>query len=205
MYQSQRYNIAIFEREILLTDFTKAGAQEYVIEEKELSKLFKYDRSAKVKMFPGLIWVKASIEGNDEYLVTMKRKKRKLIYAHQQNFRHITMEIPNVAIKATVSHGMVRISNIWAYKGELNNKTQLYRIALPNVGESDVCNGENMKVGKDPMKAIEMCMFETPFNHHRHMVGKEVITFVEYAKKYKGRMPFHTLKKLGKGKSILEA
>jgi hypothetical protein len=47
-------------------------------------------------------------------------------------------------------------------------------------------------------------LFDSPFNHHRYLVGRENIKFLDYLKKYKGKSPFYSLPIVGKGASILE-
>ncbi len=207
MKQEQLYNIAIYEQAILMTDHTSGTARQFIVQEEELMKLFKFDRSVTLRTFPGLIWMKASLEGNDRYLVTLKRKKRKIIYAHKQKFRHINIEIPNIAVIASIYQGNVNISQVFAYQGVLTNQSNLYELALPNIGGSSVCmGGERIPVVDDDiLAAIEVALFETPFNHHQGLCGKDQVHLPEYVKKHRGKMPFRTLNFIGRGKNLLEA
>ncbi len=51
--------------------------------------------------------------------------------------------------------------------------------------------------------AVERTVFDTPFNHHNHLVGREDLPFHDYVKKYGGRCPLRTLKPIGRGRDIL--
>lgn len=203
--QDQIYNIGIYEEAILLTDFRGDVEQRYVIEEEELMKLFRFNRSVVFKPFEGLLWMKGSLEGGDCYLVQTPRAKRKLIHDHKGKMSHITMDIPQMIVKAYSNNGEIKVGNLWAFKGKLTGKTMLYSLALPNIGNSSLCQGSQRvpeKVGI--MKAIDQCLYETPFNHHQHLVGREELPFLDYVKKYKGRMPFHSLVELHRAEQILE-
>jgi hypothetical protein len=203
--QKQLYNIGIYEEAILLTDYRGKSEQRFLIEEDELMKLFRFNRHVTFRPFEGLIWMKGSLEGGDEYLVTMPRAKRKLIHDHKGKMSHIIMEMPQMIVKAYSESGNIRVNSMYAFKGKLTSNTMLYTLALPNIGSSHLCQGsQRVPESIGIMKAIDQCIYETPFNHHQHQVGKEDIPFLDYVKKYKGRMPFNTLKEIGRAKGLLE-
>lgn len=206
MSQQQLYNIAIYEESILLTEFKDDTERSFVIKEEDLMEFFKFNKEVKLVPFEGLVWMKSQLEGGDSYLVTIKRAKKKLIHESRSGLKHINMEIPNLAVKASVdSNDTIHIGGLWAYQGELKKSTVLYELALPNISRSSLCMGSaHIKAKRDIIKAIEEALYETPFNHHSHLVGEEKIPFLEYLKKYKGRMPFKTLRPLGRAKQIME-
>jgi hypothetical protein len=203
--QDQLFNIGIYEEAILLTDFRGAAEKRFVIEEEELMKLFRFDRHVVFRPFEGLIWMKGSLDGGDQYCVIKPREKRKLIHDQKGKLSHITMEMPRMIVKARSSGGNLHVNHMYAYQGKLTRNSKLYSLALPNIGSSHLCQGsQRVSESIGIMNAIDQCIYETPFNHHQHRVSKEEIPFLEYVKKYKGRMPFHTLKEIGTGQDILE-
>jgi hypothetical protein len=204
--QTQLYGIGIYEMGILLTDFTGKHPTQYIVEQEELMKLFKFDRKVTLKPFPGLIWMKASLEGVNSYLVTMKRHKRKILYSDGKKLSHIPMTLPNIAIYAKEEGGYMRISSVYAYPGELKPSTPTYDLPLPNIGLGNVCMGSvKIPVGKNIMKAIDSALFDTPFNNHQGLVGKDNILFKDYVVKHRGYMPFSSLTQIGTGRKLLEA
>lgn len=203
--QNQLYGIGIYEQGILLTDFTGKHPKQYLVEQEELMKLFKFDRKVTLKPFPGMIWMKASLEGENSYLVAIKRGKRKILYGDGGKLISFAMTLPNIAVLAKESGGYMRISSVHAYPGKLKPSTPIYDLPLPNIGGGNVCMGSGrIPVGKNIMKAIEKAFFDTPFNHHNGLVGKDPILFKDYVKKFKGHMPFHSLAHIGTGRDILE-
>lgn len=202
--QQQFYNIAIYEEAILLTDFTRQDAPTFVVDQEDLMQLFRFNLQVTLKPFDGLVWMKKDLEGKTSYLVTLPRQRRKLIYKADR-FQHVSMEIPNVLLLLRIANGKTDIRNLWAYPGKLKSTTQLYELALPNIGGSSICLGSaSVTTTKNVIKDAETLLFETPFNHHRQLVGKNQIPFLEYVKQHKGKMPFHTLRPLETAKRILE-
>ena len=208
MGQRQLYGIGIYEEAILLSDFTGKHEKRFVVDEQELMKLFRFNRTVTLKPFEGLVSMEATLDGEETFLVTLKRSKRKIIYHVKDEgvtLKHLNIEMPNTLVRAQVRDNIINITSLWAYKGKLTKKTELFELALPNIGGTDLCQGgAYIKVNGNVMKAIEDALFETPFNHHRHLVSKEDLPFLEYFDKYKGKMPFKTLRKLGHGRQLLE-
>jgi hypothetical protein len=203
--QKQLYGIAIYEEAILLSDFTGRNPKRFVVEQEQLMELFKFNKHVTLKPFEGLVHMKAQLEGDEEYLVTFKRQKKKIIHSHKNKLSHIIMEMPNLAIMAYADDNYVRVSEVYAYPGTLTKSTPLYELPLPNISHSRLCLGSvQIQINHNMMKAIETAFYETPFNHHSHLAGRENLPFLDYVQKYKGRMPFHSLNQIGTGRDILE-
>jgi Prokaryotic E2 family D len=203
--QTQLYGIGVFEEEIILSDFTGEAEKRFCVTPEQLMGFFRAD--IVLRPFPGLVWMKAS-GTDDAYLLTFPAKERTILYRHGKKIVTRKMSVPALAVKATFSRDKkVTQIHMWAFAGkELNATTQLYELPLPNVSGSDLCLGSTeRRFGHDVREAVEKTIFDTPFNHHRYIVGKEKLKFLDYVRKYKGRCPFATLNKLGTGRQLLEA
>ena len=206
MEQAQLYGIGVYEEAIVLTDYTGKAEKQYLIDEKQLMEFFRFNKEVTFDAFPGLIKMIADLEGNKSFVVTRPREKRKLIYSKDKKLIHVPMEMPPLLIAANInSRGQCRINYIAAYKGKLTPKTIMYAPALPNCNGTSMCNGgSNVQLKDDVMAAIDAAIYDTPFNHHSQLVGTESIPFLQYVKRYNGRMPFRTLHRMGKAESILK-
>lgn len=206
MEQRQLYGIGVFEQAIVLTDYTGRHEKQFIIDEKQLMEFFRYNKRVEFEVFPGLVKMFADLEGHREYVVTTPRAKRKLIYCKNKKLIHIPMEMPALLIKARISSdGECRIKYIAAYKGKLTHETPVYAPALPNCNGTSMCNGgSNIKLKDDVMAAIDAAIYDTPFNHHAQLVGTESIPFLKYVERYKGRMPFKTMHKMGIAGRVLK-
>ncbi len=204
MRQQQLYGIALFEGEAVLTDYTGNTEKSFVIDERDLQKFFRFERTVTFRPFEGLVWQKSGRE--DTYLITIKRQRRTLIHRGDGfKLRHIKMELPNMAVKARVQDGQIHVSDLWAYPGPLKKNTQLYGLPLPNLTRSRLCMGAaRIPFKGDVIKAVETALFETPWNHHQQVVGREQLYFQDYLDKYRGKCPFHSLSQIGFGRQILE-
>jgi hypothetical protein len=204
MRQKQLYGIGIYEDEILLTDYTGPAEKTFLVAQSEVMRLFHHEQSVRFKPFPGLIWMNAYPNQRADYLVTFKRRRWTILYQGKTLTSH-QLELPNMAIVASIRDQSVHIDRCFGFRKELNKASDLYDLPLPNLRDGQLCNsGSTIPAGKDVMRSIEAALFDSPFNHHRYLVGRENIKFLDYLKKYKGKSPFHSLPIVGKGASILE-
>lgn len=213
--QRQLYGIGIFEEEIILSDFTDGPEKRFVVSTEQLMDFFRSE--VVFRPFPGLVWMKSDGTG-ETYLVTLPATERTILYnsgrkkkrKDRSNLTDYRLRLPAIAVKAQVDTASRKITSIsmWGFAGrELTRETVLYELPLPNLNGSSLCLGSTERAanGTDLRGAIERVIFDTPFNHHSHLVGKAKIPFQDYVAKYKGRTPLATLPKLGTGRQILGA
>lgn len=212
--QKQLYGIAIFEEEIVMSEFDGAAEKRYTVTTDQLMDFFRSE--VVFRPFPGLVWMKSDGTG-ETYLLTLPAKERTVLY-HQtgkikakDKLHAIKMYFPAIAVKARISVTDRKIShiNMWGFKGcTLKPGSILYELPLPNLSGSLLCLGGTERVFKnDVIAAVEKVIFDTPFNHHNHLVGSEKIPFLKYISRYTqpGIFDFVPLNKIGKGSDILEA
>jgi hypothetical protein len=203
--QKQLYGIAIFEEEIVLADFTGDGERRFVVSPEQLMAFV----SAEVtfRPFPGLIWMKSDAQ-YETYLLMLPPGPRTILYRKGGKLVDYSLALPAMAIEARIAQSARTVNSIrmWGLAGKgLEAESILYELPLPNLSGAGLCLGSTERVvGNDVRAAVEKTIFDTPFNHHNHIVGLEKIPFHAYVKKHKGRCPFRTLKGLGKGRDILE-
>ncbi len=202
--QKQLYGIGIFEAEIVLSDFTNGSERRFVVTPDQLMGFIHSDIT--LQSFPGLIWMKAGA-GSEKYLLTLPAGQRTILYRRKKNVITKRLQLPAIAIEAGIEpvEKQVRTIRMWGFAGrQLKPDSILYELPLPNLGGSHLCLGSTERaVDRDILGAVERTIFDTPFNHHNHLVGREKLPFHDYVKKYAGRCPFHTLTKIGHGRDIL--
>jgi len=206
--QKQLYGVAIFEEEIVLSDFSDNAERRYTISPEQLMGFFKAEIT--FHPFPGLIWMKSSGD-SETFLLTLQAGPRTILYKRggkKKKTETIPLRLPSLAVKAAITGPERKITSIeiWGFAGRsLQADTILYELPLPNLTGSSMCLGSTERAhGRDVKAAVETTIFDTPFNQHNHIVGLEGLPFHDYAKKYKGGCPFRTLKKLGLGRQLLE-
>lgn len=200
--QRQLYGIAIFEEEIVLSDFTGHAESRFIISPEQLMSFVRTEVT--FRPFPGLIWMKTD-GGQDTYLLTLPAGLRTILYKPGKKMTVKKMQLPAIAIRAVFdSQKSIQSISMWGFTGRLRPETTLYELPLPNLGGSGLCLGAtNRNFGTDVRQAVEKAIFDTPFNHHNYLVGKERIPFHDYVKRYKGLCPLRTLKQIGTGSQIL--
>lgn len=214
--QKQLYGIGIFEDEIVLSDFTSAAEKRFIVTSEQLQGFFRSEIT--FTSFPGLIWMKLGGD-RETYLVTLPAGERTILYRQvvkkaakgkkaTKDLFDYKMRLPAIAVKASVDPGNRKIGGIamWGFFDRvLGPTTALYELPLPNLSGSILCLGSTERAAKngDILAAIERTIFDTPFNHHNHLVGSAKIPFQEYVAKHRGRCPVKTLVKIGAGKDIL--
>lgn len=211
--QKQLYGVAIFEEEIVLTDYTGDGEKSFCVTPAQLMDFFRSEVT--FRPFPGLVWMKSDGSG-ESYLVTLPAAERTILYRKGRKesrkgngkLQVIKLQLPAVAVLARVGADDRKIFDIdlWAFAGKvLAADTVLYELPLPNLQGSSLCLGsiEKAAPGSDLRGALERMIFDTPFNHHNHIVGTEKLPFHDYARKYKGRCPLRTLNRIGTGRELL--
>lgn len=211
--QKQLYGVGIFEEEIVLSDFTDGAEKRFIVSPEQLMDFFRSEVT--FRPFPGLVWMKSDGSG-ESYLVVLPRASRTILYRQvtkkskgkaKDDLVDYRLKLPAIAVQAKIDTAIRRISHIsmWGMSEmSLHEGTILYELPLPNLSGSSLCLGSTERaVGGDILGAIERTIFDTPFNHHNHLVGVERITFQSYVEKYGGRCPPRTLKKLGKGRDIM--
>jgi len=213
--QKQLYGIGIFEEEIVLSDFTAGAERRFIVSPDQLMDFFRTEVT--FRPFPGLVWMKSNGTG-ETYLVTFPARCRDILYRSGRKKKRkgkdgveiLRLNLPAIAVKAGIDAPTRKISSIemWGFAGrELSADTVLYELPLPNLSNSRLCLGSTERAagGEDIKAAIERTIFDTPFNHHNHLVGTERIPFHDYVAKYQGKSPLKTLRRIGKGRNILEA
>lgn len=207
--QKQLYGVAIFENEIVLSDFSGTAERRYIVTPEQLMTFFKTEIT--FTPFPGLIWMKTHGDG-ETFLITLPAAQRTILYKRggkgKKKTETIPLRLPAIAVKATVNGADRTIQSIsmWGFTGRtLQDDTVLYELPLPNLSGHSLCLGATERAhGCDIRATVERVIFDTPFNHHNNLVGTASLPFHDYAKKYRGRCPFRTLKKLGTGRRLLE-
>jgi hypothetical protein len=211
--QKQLYGIAIFEQEIVMSDFMSGTEKRFIVSAEQLNNFFRSE--VIFRPFPGLVWMKSTGDG-ETYLVTLPAGPRTILYRQtikvkgkkaKQDLIDFKLTVPAIAVQAKIDTASRKIQSIqmWGFAGKLDEKTVLYELPLPNLSRSSLCLGstERSAIGGDVLGAIERTIFDTPFNHHNHIVSAGKIPFEAYMTKYKGRCPIRTMNKIGTGKDIL--
>jgi len=203
--QRQLYGVGIFEEEIVLSDFTGEAERRFLVTPEQLMDFFRAERT--FVPFPGLVWMKA--DGvRERYLFTLPPGRRTILYRRKKKVVGKRLQLPAIAIEAAVvpAGRMILSIQLWGFAGrDLKADSILYELPLPNLGGSSLCLGSTERaISGDVLGAVERTIFDTPFNHHNHLVGKESLPFHDYVKKYDGRCPLRTLKRIGRGRDILE-
>jgi hypothetical protein len=205
--QKQLYGVAIFEDEIVLSDFSNSAERRFIVTPEQLMTLFKTEIT--FRPFPGLVWMKASGSG-EMYLLTMPAAQRTILYKQggkKKTTQAIPFRLPSIAVKAALDENRkLTTIEMWGFAGkQLRNDTVLYELPLPNLNGPRLCLGATERsAGSDIRAAVEKTIFDTPFNHHSNIVGTEKLLFHDYVKKYRGSCPWRTLTKLGTGRKLLE-
>jgi hypothetical protein len=206
--QKQLYGVAIFEDEIVLADFSDNAERRYVVTPEQLMGFFKTEIT--FRPFPGLIWMKTDGVG-DTFMITLPAAQRTILYKRggkgKKKIEAIPLRLPTIAVKASFSGTDRKLSSIgmWGFAGRtLRDDTVLYELPLPNLSGSSLCLGATERAsGCNISATVERVIFDTPFNHHSHLVGTAKLPFHDYAKKYRGSCPLRTLNKLGYGRQLL--
>jgi hypothetical protein len=203
--QKQLYGIGIFEEEIVLSDFTGGAEKRFVVTPEQLMAFVSSEIT--FRPFPGLLWMKSGAN-QESFLLVLPPAPRILLYRKSKKLSSIHMSLPAIAVEARIDKTLRKVSSIdmWGLaKKNIQADSVLYELPLPNLSGSSLCLGSTERTaGGDVRAAVEKTIFETPFNHHNHLVGLEKIPFHDYVKKYKGNCPLNTLKLIGKGRDILK-
>lgn len=207
--QRQLYGIGIFEEEIVLSDFTADGEQRFLVSPEQLMDFFRTE--VVFRPFSGLVWMKTDGHG-ERYLFTLPAAERPILYrpvAGKEKLDAYRLRLPAMAVLVSVKAATRNIDSIklWGFTGKvLADDSVLYELPLPNLSDFRLCLGstERVAIGDNISAAAERVIFDTPFNHHNHIVGTARMPFCDYVKKYKGRCPLHTLKRLCTGRALLE-
>jgi hypothetical protein len=211
--QKQLYGIAIFEDEIVLQDLTGSGEQRYLITPEQLAAFVR--STITLRPYPGLIWMKSDLE-SETHLLTIPAGPRTILYRPlykgkkkdgQAKLQNHQLTLPAIAARVKLDNGSIRTIELWGMNtATLKTGTRLYELPLPNITGSSLCLGSTIRTSQgDIRSAVIRTIFDTPFNHHNNIVGREKIDFLAYLKKHHGRSPLNTLKPLGTGKQLLEA
>lgn len=202
--QRQLYGIAIFEEEIVLADFTGNAERRFCITPEQLMLFFRTD-GVTFRPFPGLIWMKESSD-QKTYLLTLPAGERIILYKRKKKILDKKLLLPSLAVKVSVASdsGVIQSLSIWGFAGAtLKPESILYSLPLPNIGDSTMCLGGKRPVGDDVRAGVETAIFDSVFNHHNDVVGNERLSFFDYHRKYNGRVPLRTLKRIGFGRDLL--
>lgn len=212
--QKQLYGVGIFEQDIVLSDFTDGPEKRFVVTSEQLMDFFRTE--VFFRPFPGLVWMRSNGTG-ETYLLVLPAAERTILYHDPRADRKETdkgeieafkLSLPAIAVRADINVATRQIGEIgmWGLAGEtLEADSELYELPLPNLNGSRLCLGATSRAaaGEDIRGAVELTIFDTPFNHHSSMVGGESIHFQEYVKKYGGLCPLNTLKPIGHGRELL--
>lgn len=212
--QKQLYGIALFEQEIVLSDFTAGAERRFCVSPEQLMDFFRAEVT--FRPFSGLVWMKSDGRG-ETYLIIYPAVTRTILYRRgtspkrkrrgKDDLETHTLKLPAIAVRAAVESATRKIHSIdlWAFPGrELAAATVLYELPLPNLSGCRLCLGSTERaVDGDIRGAVERTIFDTPFNHHNHLVGTGKIPFHDYVAKYHGSCPLRTLNRIGEGRQIL--
>lgn len=202
--QRQLYGIAIYQEEIVLCDYTGDAERRFVVTLEQLMGFFR--TGVTFRPFPGLVWMKDNGDRRD-YLLTLPAGLRTILYRRKKKITAKSLRLPSLAVKVGLGSdgGSIRSIDLWGFTGrELRPDTVLYDLPLPNLRNASLCLGSTVRAaGDDIREAVERTIFDTPFNHHNDVVGRERLSFADYHRKYRGRCPLRTLNRLGHGRDIL--
>lgn len=202
--QKQLFGIGIFEEEIILEDFTGPAEKRFVISPEQLMGFVRTEVT--FRPFPGLIWMKSDGQ-HDTYLLTLPARQRAILYRKGKKLISRKLSLPAIAVSAVFDTAEHKVNNIsiWGFSGgAVKPATPLYELPLPNLSGYSLClGGTERAFGSDVRTAVEKTIFDTPFNHHNYLVGRERLPFLDYVKKHQGLSPFRTLKRIGTGRDIL--
>jgi hypothetical protein len=202
--QKQLYGIGIFEEEIVLADFTGAEEKRFVVSPDQLMAFVRTEVT--FRPFPGLVWMKSDAQ-NDSYLLVLPAGRRTIIYRKGKKLTEMPLTLPPIAVQVRIGQTPRTIQSIsmWGMAGkELQPETVLYELPLPNLSGASLCLGSTERaIESDLRDAVERTIFDTPFNHHNNVCGREKLTFHDYVKKHKGTCPLRSLNKIGTGRKIL--
>lgn len=202
--QRQLYGIALYKSEIVLSDFTAGPERRFVVTPEQLMGFIRSEVT--LRPFPGLVWMQTGGE-YEKYLLTLPPGPRTILYRQKKKVTAKRLSLPAVAVQVgiDVTEKRVRSISLWGFAGrELRPDSILYELPLPNLSGSHLCLGSTERaVEGDILGAVARTIFDTPFNHHNHLVGTAKIPFHDYVKQHKGRCPLRTLKRLGYGRDIL--
>lgn len=203
--QRQLYGVAIFEEEIVLSDFSGDGEQRFIVSPEQLMGFFR--TSITFRPFPGLIWMKDDGTAR-RYLLALPAGERTILYRRRKKLLTRKLRLPAMAALVTIASagGHVQSLQLWGFSGStLKPGTILYDLPLPNLANGNLClGGSSPIVGDDIRAGVEAALFDSPFNHHNDVVGRERLSFYDYHRKYKGAVPLRSLKPLATGRKILE-
>jgi hypothetical protein len=209
--QKQLYGIAIFEDEIVLSDYTGPGERSYIVTPAQLAGFVR--SSTTVHAYPGLVWIKNDGQ-SESHLFTLPAATRTILYRPLRKgkkegkgrLQEHRLQLPALVVRASINSGKINSICLWGMNtAVLKPDTRLYELPLPNLNGSSLCLGSTERAkGADVRAAVERTVFDTPFNHHNNTVGSEKILFPDYVRLYKGKAPLRTLKPLGLGRTLLE-
>lgn len=204
LVQRQLYGIAIFEEEIVLADFTGGAERRFCITPEQLMLFFRTD-GVTFRPFPGLIEMKESSD-KKTWLLTLPAGPRTILYKRKKKILDRKLTLPSMVVRVTVASdsSVIQSLNLWGFAGAtLKPESILYALPLPNVGKSNMCLGGQRPIGDDIRAGVEAAIFDSVFNHHNDVVGLERLSFFDYHRKYKGRVPLRTLPRIGFGRELL--
>lgn len=211
--QKQLYGIAVFEDEIVLSEYTDTSERRYIITPEQLAGFVR--SNVTVRAYPGLIWIKSDSK-SETHLFTLPAALRTILYrplpkgkktTRKSKLQEHKLQLPTILVKAGVDNGKIQNISLWGMNtATLKAETRLYELPLPNLSGSSLCLGSTERTSEaDIRAAVERTIFDTPFNHHNSTVGREKLLFPAYLIKYRGKSPLRSLAPLGNGKSLLEA
>ena len=209
VYQKQLYNIGVYEEETVLTDLTGDAPRHFVVDEKELARLFNLKQPVVLRPDPGLLLFEAG-RRTERYVFDVPRRKKPWQMLLRPDCgkapKVVKMFLPGflLEIEVAVKAGGRQVSALKAlcYAGSrVQDGSVLYDMPLPNFSGGRMClGGVEVKVPPEGsvLEAGLSAIFDSEFNNHSSLVGKKGVPFPRYLKQHGGRAPLRTLKRLGR-------
>lgn len=193
--QQLLYTISVYEQDTILTEHEKN--RQFLVSHDQLAGFFRSEVTFRPEK--NLLWMKADGTTTTYLLAFPKRAKPRMIFVKlNRKVCSFSLELPSLLFKVKVLDGQVSALDGWCYAGPLKQGCPLYEVPLPNIQGKDIClGGIDRTMGESITETLERIFFDTPFNNHNFYVGKEGLSFPEYHRKYSGKVPVKTLKKIG--------
>lgn len=197
--QEIKYTVSIYDEDTVLTEH--GSGKRFLVSEEQLMGFFRTEIALRPEK--GLLYKSTDGVRSTYTFRIPKQKNKTLLLRLKDKISEIQIDIPATIMKAEVMDGKVQNMWFWAYSGRLTPDTNLYELALPNISGSSVCLGATKKnIEGELRQSLMDIFFDSPFNSHHFDAGNEGLNFLEFHKKYEGKMPLRKLKKIGKISSI---
>lgn len=205
--QLQLYNIAIYESGTLMTDLTGDTPRHFMVDEAELIKLLRIEQTITFRPEPGLL--KTEVAPTSEtrtYHVAPRKEAWDIILRDKENQNQVVkVHLPGFVVSVKIDTSSRKVTGIAAlcYAGkEPKVGGAWYEMPLPNFHrDGNMClGGVSRKVGprESLLDAALSVIFDSVFNTHANLVGKDDLPFPKFIEKHGGKVSTKLLRQAGK-------